>query len=49
MDEVIDKLIATKGAKPIYVGFDWSKTDKLIPTGEHLQDKLLAAKLTPAE
>lgn len=46
-DPMIDQLIAEKGAKPRFVGFDWTRTDKLKPRGQARRDKVVAARLAP--
>jgi hypothetical protein len=45
----VDALIAAKGAKPKFLGTDWSHTDRLRPTGDHARDKVLAEQLTRRE
>lgn len=47
MKDPIDDLIKPPVQK--FAGFDWSKTEKLRPTGAAHRDKVIASRLQPAD
>lgn len=48
-DELIDQLIRPPVTKYPAGSFDWSKTEKLAPTGAASRDKVLSGRLQPAK
>jgi len=44
-DDAIDALI--KPPRPRFSGFDWTRTDKLKPTGDAERDRVLSERLQP--
>lgn len=44
-DDVIERLI--KPPRKIFVGFDWSNTEKLKPTGDAEKHKILGERFAP--
>ena len=46
-DDLIDTLI--KPPRVLHEGFDWTRTDKLKPNGDHAKEATVAARLSPKE
>lgn len=46
VDKKIDELI--RPPRPVFEGFDWTRTDRLVPTGAADRDKVLSERLQPA-
>lgn len=46
-DKLIDQLI--RPPRRIFEGFDWQRTDRLIPKGHAGKDKVLGERLAPRD